>query len=550
MSAIRFPRRVRASLVDALQSEYPSRIRHSIVEAMASKYPRRVRNSVAEAINSEKLQVKNRWGWLVTFCTFLIILPVTGILSAFGVIFVKLQKEFQISDLAVGWIGSLAFGIMFAASPFSTCLFKRFGHRVVTIIGVLLCSGGLLLSSFMPDPHLLFLTYSLLFGVGSNFIDNTSLNLVGAYFPRKNSARSTCFATLGWSVGSLALNPGLEFLSDEVGWRNTFRICSGALFVIGMISALTFRPPPQKYSDMIAKMERERQLQKLMRKESNACAGEASSKAVADGDGEEKSGNSGESCSGQGSEYQPIGQDQKHTLKQNLRSFARAFKAPGFVLWFTANIVMNISLIFPFVNMIKFMTTIGITEEEGSFVLTIVGTADLGGRLGSAFFGDHLPVKSVYVYPVCSTIMAAATFCLLLINSLTGMYAFSIVIGICTGVVNSMLFKAVMDMYGSNLVAESWTFTLLAAGVGISVGPTVAGAAYDYTQKFDIAFYVGGAMFVLASVLTLAIPFVQRYKGWVPQVITKNDSSSSMTTTSIETVDTGEEIVKECVWVA
>ena len=47
--------------------------------------------------------------------------------------------------------------------------------------------------------------------------------------------------------------------------------------------------------------------------------------------------------------------------------------------------------------------------------------------------------------------------------------------GLFTGVVNSMLFKACMDLFGSNILAESWTFTLLGAGIGISVGPTVAG---------------------------------------------------------------------------
>ena len=108
--------------------------------------------------------------------------------------------------LSLGWIGALAFGVMFAFSPISTWLFKRYGHRKIVIVGVLLCSTGLLLSAFVPDAKLLFLTYSVLYGIGSNFIDNTSLNLIAAYFPRKNSARATCFATLGWSIGKFILN--------------------------------------------------------------------------------------------------------------------------------------------------------------------------------------------------------------------------------------------------------------------------------------------------------------------------------------------------------
>ena len=50
-----------------------------------------------------KCEVQNKWGWLVTFNTFLIIMPVTGVLSAWGVFFVELQKEFpDLSDLEAG----------------------------------------------------------------------------------------------------------------------------------------------------------------------------------------------------------------------------------------------------------------------------------------------------------------------------------------------------------------------------------------------------------------------------------------------------------------
>ena len=72
------------------------------------------------------------------------------------------------------------------------------------------------------------------------------------------------------------------------------------------------------------------------------------------------------------------------------------------------------------------MTTIGIPEEKGSFILTIMGIGDLLGRGIAAFVGDYLPMGSIYVYPVSCSIMGAATFCLLLIKSINGMYAFAV----------------------------------------------------------------------------------------------------------------------------
>lgn len=49
------------------------------------------------------------------------------------------------------------------------------------------------------------------------------------------------------------------------------------------------------------------------------------------------------------------------------------------------------------------------------------------------------------------------------------------VVGTLTGVVNSMLLKVSMDLFGHTLLAEAWTWTLLSAGIGITFGPSIAG---------------------------------------------------------------------------
>lgn len=457
---------------------------------------------MAENDRRNCIHLKNKWGWWITISTFFLILPVTGILSSFGVFYVKLQEEFGISDFLAGWIGALAFGVMFAFSPISTWLFKRFGHRKIVIAGVLLCSTGLLLSAFVPDAKLLFLTYSVLYGIGSNFIDNTTLNLIAAYFPRKNSARATCFATLGWSIGSLTLNPALERLCTIVGWRHAFQILSAGFLVVGLFFGMFFRPAPERYEDIPDEEEimgmplhgdRKRSVYKKPQSEPKPEPPKPEVKR--------------RRVSTTGAH---------HTPKEYLKTFLQMAKAPGIVLWFSANICMNLSLIFPFVNMIKFMTTIGIPEAQGTFVLSVMGFADLIGRGGSALFGDYLPFHCVYVYPIFNGIMGVATFILLLIGNITGMFVYAFIIGISTGIVNSMLFKACIDLFGVTILAEAWTFTLLAAGIGTTVGPTVAGATFDLTGSFDVAFIIGGTFFSLATLSTLLIPCVQKRKRWRP----------------------------------
>ncbi|XP_070576544.1 monocarboxylate transporter 2-like isoform X2 [Ptychodera flava] len=335
------------------------------------------KGTIAEqSLQLKMIEVKNKWGWVVTVCTFIVIIPVTGIPSSFGVIFVKLQEEYEITDFETGWIGSVAFGIIFIASPISTGLFKRYGHRKVAVAGVVLCSTGMLASSFVTIPSLLFLTYSVLYGVGTNFIDNSSLNLIGLYFPRKNSARATCFATLGWSVGSLAFNPLVEVLCAHIGWRHTFRVFCGVLCVVGIPCVLTYSPVPSERLGRECSIERSNKVQ------------------------------------------------EPQTFRRYVISFQKAIQAPGMWFWIFGNVLACLSLLFPFVNMIKFMTTIGISELRGAFALTVMGIADLLGRITTSLVGDRLPFHVIYLYCLSYVVMALSIFSLLLITSFSGMVIF------------------------------------------------------------------------------------------------------------------------------
>ncbi|XP_070576548.1 monocarboxylate transporter 14-like [Ptychodera flava] len=183
-------------------------------------------------------------------------------------------------------------------------------------------------------------------------------------------------------------------------------------------------------------------------------------------------------------------------------------------LWIVGNVLAYLSLLFPFVNMIKFMTTIGIPELRGAFALTIMGIADLLGRITTSLVGDRLPFHVIYLYCLSYVVMALSIFSLLLITSFSGMVIFVSGFGFCTGVINSLLFKACMDLFGMEILPEAWTLTDVASGLAVMVGPSIAGVTYDHTQSFRVAFYIGGGLYILATLIFLCIPRVQKRKIW------------------------------------
>ncbi|KAI8483263.1 hypothetical protein Bbelb_390040 [Branchiostoma belcheri] len=169
--------------------------------------------------------------WLVCVCTLLTYTSVIGTMLSFGAWFLKLEREFGTNTTVIGWIGSVTYGLLCLASPLSTPLFLRFGHRKVALGGVVLCSASLLTTSFVPHIAYMFVTYSLLYGLGANFVFNASINLVGAHFQHRHRSLATCLASTGFAFGTLVMNPLTEAILSSVGLRNTYRILAAMILV-------------------------------------------------------------------------------------------------------------------------------------------------------------------------------------------------------------------------------------------------------------------------------------------------------------------------------
>jgi MCP family monocarboxylic acid transporter-like MFS transporter 10 len=64
---------------------------------------------------------------------------------------------------------------------------ERIGFRTIAFIGGVLCGLGLLLTSFVTEFYKLFVTYSILWGIGSSLCYFSTLTVAGEYFCRKLS---------------------------------------------------------------------------------------------------------------------------------------------------------------------------------------------------------------------------------------------------------------------------------------------------------------------------------------------------------------------------
>ena len=134
----------------------------------------------------------------------------------------------------------MAMGLNFFFGPITSALCDRFGCRVVSLTGAFLSILGLFLTSFVQEVHKMYLTYGLVWGVGSSFSFVSSIVVLGDYFDRR-LALANGIATSGSGVGSLVAGPVINYLLQSVGWKNSMRILSGFANVL-WIAALLFKP--------------------------------------------------------------------------------------------------------------------------------------------------------------------------------------------------------------------------------------------------------------------------------------------------------------------
>lgn len=138
------------------------------------------------------------------------------------------------------------------------------------------------------------------------------------------------------SAGSLTLNPALERLCSTVGWRHAFQILSAGFLVIGLGFGVFFRPAPERYEDV----PNEEEIMGM------PLHGDRKRSVV-------KKPSSPPEPQKQAKPRRVSTTGAEHTPKEYLKTVLKMMKAPGIICWFLANICMNLSIIFPFVNMVS-----------------------------------------------------------------------------------------------------------------------------------------------------------------------------------------------------
>ncbi|XP_030763158.1 monocarboxylate transporter 14-like [Sitophilus oryzae] len=181
------------------------------------------------------------WGWMVVFSSTILSMIADGISFSFGLLYGEFLKEFNASNSATSWIGSLFLAVPLLTGPIMSALVDKYGCRLMTIVGGIISAIGFIISSKCSSIGLMYLNFGILSGLGLGLCYVTAVVSIAFWFDKKRTLAVGLGAS-GTGIGTFVFSPITNFLINEYGWRGTTLILGGCLLNICVCGALMRDP--------------------------------------------------------------------------------------------------------------------------------------------------------------------------------------------------------------------------------------------------------------------------------------------------------------------
>ncbi|XP_060068494.1 monocarboxylate transporter 10-like isoform X2 [Ylistrum balloti] len=423
----------------------------------------------SQTMGGEFVHPDGGWGWVVCFTSMLTNGTVFGVINTFGIIYVVMLDEYADGDpnisLKTSFVGSVCTGVTFLMCIVSSILSDRIGIRPIAVIGAVLGMTGLIISAFVTELEILYLSYGVCLGIGAAFSYSPSLVILGHYF-KKHMGLVNGMVAFGSALFTIALSLGLPKMLEALKIRYTFLVLAGCYFIL-ILGALTWKP--------------------LIKKD-NLAAMALSTESVY------------EHCN-----------DCCTWTRKFLN--VRIFRNKAYVVWCLSLGVALIGYFVPFVHLVKH-TRDRFPGTDGNLLITFLQITSGIGRLVFGKVADFPFVNRIYLQQASFLIMGVVTVCIPLSGSYGGLVAISLIFGLCDGIFVCLLGPIAFDIVGHREASQAIGFLLGIFAVPFVVGPPTAGVIYDTMHSYDLAFYIAGGTPILGSLLMFLIPKVkQNYPG-------------------------------------
>lgn len=397
------------------------------------------------------------YGWVVVITFFIICTTLYGVYFSFGIFFKSIESEFNLTRAATSAIlsANVLLGGIFAF--FAGWLLDKFGPRSVVLLMGLFSGLSLLLTSQTNALGQLFLTYGLLLAMGTGAIFVVPTSTIARWFNKKRGL-ALGIASSGIGLGPAFIAPFATYLIARFDWRLAYLIIGLITWVIVLPLSRLLKGDPQEIG-----------------------ARPDGAKAKVTGDVKDS-----------------IISLPSLSLHQALRT--RSF---WLVLFTWVLYAFNVFLVTT--HLVPHATDIGFSAGEAATIVSVLGGGAIAGRVLMGIASDRIGRRLTPI--VCTLLLAGAMLWLVGSQELWRLYLFAAIFGFGYSGVSSSMGALLGDTFGLGKIGSILGLLEIGLGTGAAIGPVVGGLIFDINQSYVLAFFIGTALMLVA---TLLITFIRR----------------------------------------
>ena len=337
----------------------------------------------------------------------------------------------------------------------------KYGPRIVTLLMGLLTGLSLLLTSQANSSWQLFITYSLLLSAGTSAVYVVIVSTVSRWFS-KNRGFALGIATSGAGLGIVIMAPVAAYLITDFSWRIAY-------IVLGLIAWLVVLP-----------------LSMLLRQDPREVG------ALPDGT---------TSASEEMDRQEPENEEASSQL--TYLSLPQALKTRSFWCFGAMWLLFGSGVYLVLTHIVPCATDTGISSGEAATILSVIGGAGIVGRVLMGSTSDKLGRKLTVI--ICSLLQVGAMLWLIWAQALWMFYLFALVYGFARGGLTTTIGALIGDTFGLYKIGVILGLLEIGWGIGATIGPVLGGVIFDVSSDYSIAFLIGAAAMLVATLLVVPV---------------------------------------------
>ncbi|XP_005471578.1 monocarboxylate transporter 12-B isoform X1 [Oreochromis niloticus] len=422
------------------------------------------------------------WGWVIVGCCFMVMVCTRAVTRCVSIFFVEFQAHFGADYAATAWIHSLLDCSTMLCAPVGSLVGSRWSCRAAVVVGGLLASCGLLLSSFATSLEVLYFSAGILTGLGFALCYTPAIALVGCYFQRRK-ALAYGVAMSGSGIGTFVLAPVVQMLIQLYSWRGALLVLSGFVANLCVCGAL-LRPialqeeqcgdisqqdvdkPPKDSVDLLApplppgsSAPRLRRMWRLL------------------------------SCG----EY-------------------RFLLLPDFLGLAGSFLFLASGCSLPFVYLVPYALSVGVSHQHAAFLMSILGVIDIMGNITFGWLTDRRCLKPYRLACYVFSVGMEGLCCLFmpLLCSFPLLVSFAVLYGYFDGAYVALIPVVTSDVVGTRYLSSALGVVYFLHAIPYLVSPPIGGWLVDVTGSYTATFFLSGTALLASAVILSAVTGIRR----------------------------------------